>query len=153
MASDSVPTAIKQALVRWVAEQFVTSSKSIDQSVKRLTEGPVTVEYNATTSQTGFSGLPTYVEEEVRQFRTIIQDDECVRETLDGLIQHSQPEIEKRPNPPANKDQTMPEELTELSARARLNQYIPGSLGVVVLDHARDAKVSISERRLMQKWV
>lgn len=34
----------------------------------------------------------------------------------------------------------MPEELTELSARARLNQYIPGSLGVVVLDHARDAK-------------
>lgn len=80
----------------------MTSSKSIDQSVKRLSQGPVTVEYNATTSQTGFSGLPTYVEEEVRQFRTIIQDDECVRETLDGLIQHSQPEIEKRPNPSAN---------------------------------------------------
>lgn len=34
----------------------------------------------------------------------------------------------------------MPEELTELAARARLNQYIPGCLGVVVLDHGREPK-------------
>jgi hypothetical protein len=69
-ADDTVPEAIKQAVIRWVAEQFVGSTNTQTPQTKRLTQGPVTIEYDTTKSPTDpKSGLPTYVEEVVRRFR------------------------------------------------------------------------------------
>jgi hypothetical protein len=68
----TVPEDVKRVLIRWVAEQLMQSTREAgNEKVKRLTQGPVTIDYGLppATSMDPISGLPSYVEEVVRRYR------------------------------------------------------------------------------------
>jgi len=66
------PADLKLALTRWVADVFVQRPDAQNYGVSKLTQGPVTIEYDrtkATEADPSGSAFPSYIQAAIKQHR------------------------------------------------------------------------------------